>query len=74
MKLKIIYIVLLGICGSTLMAQPKKNVQADVKTDTVKKAVSPLSSIITKDTESKIGLISIHKTVTNIISRYLIQS
>ena len=44
------------------MAQRKKDKQPDVKADTVKKATSPLSNIITKNTESKIGLISIHKT------------
>ena len=62
MKLKIIFIVLLALCGSMLMAQRKNNKQIDVKADTVNKAPSPLSNIITKDTESKIGLISIHKT------------
>ncbi|MES2777338.1 MAG: zinc-dependent metalloprotease [Bacteroidota bacterium] len=61
MKLNIIFIALLGICSSSLVAQPKKDKQPDVKADTVKKA-SPLSAIITKNTESKIGLISIHKT------------
>ena len=61
MKLKIAFIVMLGLCSTTLLAQRKKVQQPDVKTDTVKKA-SPSSSIITKSTESKIGLISIHKT------------
>ena len=62
MKLKIVFIGMLGLCSSTLLAQPKKDKQPDVKVDTVKKAASPLSNIITKSTESKKGLISIHKT------------
>ena len=44
------------------MAQRKKDKQPDVKVDTARKATLPLSNIITKNTESKIGLISIHKT------------
>ena len=59
--MKIIFIVMLGLCSTTLLAQRKKVQQPDVKVDTIKKA-SPLSNIITKNTESKIGLISIHKT------------
>src|SRR6478752_292217 len=62
MKLKITFIVFLGLCSSTVMAQHKKVQQPVVKADTVKKATSALSNIITKNTESKIGLISIHKT------------
>ncbi|SMO76889.1 protein of unknown function [Solitalea koreensis] len=60
MKLKVTFIVLLGLCGSTAMAQRKKVQQPVVKTDTTK--ASPLSNIITKNTESKRGLITIHKT------------
>ncbi|MFI5130732.1 MAG: zinc-dependent metalloprotease [Chitinophagales bacterium] len=62
MKVKIIFIAMLGLCSTSLSAQGKKVQQPDVKTDTAKKATSPLSTIITKNTESKIGLISIHKT------------
>jgi hypothetical protein len=61
MNLKIVFIGMLGFCSTTLLAQSKKAQQTDAKTDTVKKA-SPLSTIISKGTESKKGLISIHKT------------
>lgn len=62
MKLKIMFIVMLGLCSNTLMAQRKKVQQPNAKADTVKKVSSPLSTIITKNTESKKGLITIHKT------------
>jgi hypothetical protein len=42
MKLKIVFIAMLGLCSSTLLAQPKKDkqagVKADVKADTAKKS------------------------------------
>src|SRR6476660_221662 len=62
MTVKIIFIAMLGLCSTSLFAQGNKVQPVDAKTDTVKKTTSPLSNIITKNTESKIGLISIHKT------------
>jgi hypothetical protein len=62
MTVKIIFIGLFGLCSMSLSAQGNKVQQPNAKRDTVKKTTSPLSNIITKNTESKIGLISIHKT------------
>ena len=62
MTVKIIFIGLFGLCSMSLSAQGNKVQQPNAKMDTVKKTTSPLSNIITKNTESKIGLISIHKT------------
>nr|WP_199077329.1 zinc-dependent metalloprotease [Pedobacter sp. ASV19] len=57
--MKLIFVGLLGLCYNTLMAQQNKVQKA--KTDTVKNAIKPFSSIVTKATESKIGMINIHK-------------
>jgi hypothetical protein len=62
MKLTIILIGILGLGSTSLLAQSKKVQQPAAKADTEKRTTSPLSNIITKNTESKIGLISIHKT------------
>ena len=62
MKITIILIGILGFGCTSLLAQSKKVQQPEVKADTEKRATTSLSNIITKNTESKIGLISIHKT------------
>jgi hypothetical protein len=59
MKMKMIFVGLLSLCCSTLMAQQEKVQKA--KTDTAKNTVKPISSIVTKDTESKNGMINIHR-------------
>ncbi|UKJ09278.1 zinc-dependent metalloprotease [Solitalea lacus] len=60
MKLKILFIVLLGVCCNQVMAQRKKDKQPIAKVDSVKK--DPLSTIITKNTETKKGLFNIYRT------------
>ncbi|WP_222536869.1 zinc-dependent metalloprotease [Pedobacter polysacchareus] len=59
MRTKIIYVGLLALCCNTLMAQEGKSKPA--KADTLKTGPKPISSIVTKDTESKNGMINIHK-------------
>ncbi|WP_083488709.1 zinc-dependent metalloprotease [Pedobacter borealis] len=59
MRLKIIFLGLLTWCCNTLMAQQDK-VQK-ISAETEKSSVKPISSIVTKDTERKMGLINIYR-------------
>ncbi|QIL40512.1 DUF5117 domain-containing protein [Pedobacter sp. HDW13] len=59
--MKFIYIVLLGLCSTSLFAQNPKEQQAAIKIDTVKKA-DPLKTIITKETVIKKGLFNVYQT------------
>lgn len=59
--MKFIYIVLLGLCSTSLLAQNQKEQQAVAKTDTIKK-VDPLKAIITKNTIIKKGLFNVYQT------------
>lgn len=61
MKLKYIYIVLLGLCSTSLLAQQKTAAPIAAKADTAKK-VDPLKAIITKNTIIKKGLFNVYQT------------
>jgi hypothetical protein len=61
MRLKFIFIVVLGLCSTSLLAQDKKEKQSGTKADDLKK-VDPLKAIITSNTVIQKGLFNIYKT------------